>query len=292
MRFLLKILMVCVFSKGLLFAQVGTLRESLQLSSTILKKPVSYSVYLPHDYEKTTRKFPVLFLLHGFTDNETAWIQFGELGRLADNVIASGDATPMIVVMPDAGVSWYMNSADGSMKYEDFFVKELIPYIDKTYRTRAVKESRAIAGLSMGGFGSLLYAIKYPDLFAACVPLSSGVFLQQELLKMDQGTWDEVFGLPYGAALKDSQRFSAHFLENDILTLVEKTNTEVLKKTEYYIDCGDKDFLIKGNMALHSLLIEKEVPHEFRVRNGEHNWTYWRESLPEVLKFVSKYFHR
>lgn len=277
---------------GGLQAQQGILKESLQLNSTILKKPVSYSVYLPHDYEKNARRYPVLFLLHGYTDNETAWIQFGEIGHITDKAVALGDATPMIVVMPDAGVSWYMNSADGSVMYEDFFVKEFIPFIDKSYRTRGTKDYRAIAGLSMGGFGSLLIAIKHSDLFVACAPLSAGVFLEQELLKMDQGTWDAVLGLPYGTGLKDTQRFTAHFADNDVLKLVEKSSADVLKKTAYYIDCGDKDFLIKGNMALHSLLIDKTVPHEFRVRNGEHNWTYWREALPEVFKFVSKHFHR
>lgn len=262
------------------------------MNSTILNKSVAYSVYLPEGYDQSIRRYPVLFLLHGYTDNETAWIQFGELGRIADQSIASGEATPMIVVMPDAGISWYMNSADGSMNYESFFVKEFIPYIDKTYRTRSTKQNRAIAGLSMGGFGSLLYTLKYPDLFAACAPLSAGIFTQQELIKMDQGTWDAVLGLPYGAGLKDTFRLTAHFAANDILSLTEKANSETLKQVAYYIDCGDKDFLIKGNMSLHSLMIDKAIPHEFRVREGEHNWTYWRASLPEVLRFVTRNFHR
>jgi enterochelin esterase-like enzyme len=276
-----------------MFAQVqGTLLESLKMKSSTLGKEVEFSVYLPFDYEKSNRRYPVLYLLHGYTDDETGWTQFGEAGYIADRIIASGDAPPMIIVMPDAGVSWYVNSYDGKSKWEDFFVKEFIPFIDATYRTRTNQQYRAVAGLSMGGHGSLVMAMKHPDMFAACAPLSAGVVTEDEALEMPDDRWDHVFGEPFGKGLKGKDRLSEHFYKNFVLKIVETANADDLKKVSYYIDCGDDDFLIKGNMALHAALIDKGVPHEFRVRDGGHTWTYWRTALPEVLKFVGVSFHR
>lgn len=274
------------------FAQQGILKESLKVKSATLGNEVEYSIYLPSDYETSSRRYPVLYLLHGYTDDETGWTQFGEAHLIADKVIMSGEAPPMIIVMPDAGVSWYVNSADGSVKYEDFFIKELIPYVDATYRTRSAKEFRAVAGLSMGGHGSLIMAMKHPDMFAAAAPLSAGVLTESEIVDMPDENWNRVFGPPYGKDLKGKERLSAHLQQNWILKIVENATADDLKKVRYYIDCGDKDFLIKGNMALHAALIDKKVPHEFRVRDGEHDWTYWRTALPEVLKFVGESFHR
>lgn len=274
------------------FAQQGIVKESLQVKSAVLGKQVEYNIYLPSDYETSNRRYPVLYLLHGYTDDETGWTQFGEANLIADRMLQSGEITPMIIVMPDAGVSWYVNSADGKVLYEDFFIKELIPHIDATYRSRSSKEFRAIAGLSMGGHGSLIMAMKHPELFVAAAPLSAGIFTEDELIAMPDENWDTVFGPPYGKDLKGKDRLTAHLFQNWILKLVETANADDLKKVQYYIDCGDGDFLIKGNMALHAALIDKKVPHEFRVRDGEHNWTYWRTALPEVFKFVSARFHR
>lgn len=274
------------------FAQQGIVKESLKVKSATLGKDVEYNIYLPADYETSSRRYPVLYLLHGYTDDETAWTQFGEANRIADRMLQSGEITPMIIVMPDAGVSWYVNSADGKVMYEDFFVKELIPHIDATYRSRSSREFRAVAGLSMGGHGSLIMAMKHPDLFVAAAPLSAGILTEDEIVAMPDENWDEVFGPPYGKGLKAKERLTAHLFQNWILKIVETANADELKKVKYYIDCGDGDFLIKGNMALHAAMIDKKVPHEFRVRDGEHNWTYWRTALPDVFKFVSESFHR
>lgn len=274
------------------FAQQGMVKESLKVKSATLGKDVEYNIYLPADYETSSRRYPVLYLLHGYTDDETAWTQFGEANRIADRMLQSGEITPMIIVMPDAGVSWYVNSADGKVMYEDFFVKELIPHIDATYRSRSSREFRAVAGLSMGGHGSLIMAMKHPDLFVAAAPLSAGILTEDEIVAMPDENWDEVFGPPYGKGLKAKERLTAHLFQNWILKIVETANADELKKVKYYIDCGDGDFLIKGNMALHAAMIDKKVPHEFRVRDGEHNWTYWRTALPDVFKFVSESFHR
>lgn len=276
------------------FAQQGIVKESLKMKSSTLGKEVKYNIYLPADYEKNNRLYPVLYLLHGYTDDETGWTQFGQTPEIADKTINSGEAPPMIIVMPDAGVSWYMNSFDGKTKYEDFFIKEFIPYIETTYRIRSKKEFRAVAGLSMGGLGTLLFSTKHPEMFTAAAPLSAAVWTDEEVVSANQNQdqWNYVFGDLYGKNLKGKERLTEHYYKNAPIKIVETANAEDLKKVKFYIDCGDDDFLIKGNMALHAMMIDKKVPHEFRVRDGGHTWSYWRTALPEVLKFVGESFHR
>lgn len=271
----------------------GLVKESLSIQSSILGKEVQYSIYLPAGYDRTNRVYPVLYLLHGYGDDETGWTQFGEVEHIADKAIAEGSATPMIIAMPDGGVTWYLNSYDGKVKYEDFFINEFIPHIDKTYRTRSTKQYRAIAGLSMGGYGSLLQATKHPDMFSSCSALSSGVFTDDEIVAANENTWGQVLGNLYGKKeLTGKNRLTPHYQENSIISIVNKGSAEALGKVRYYLDCGDKDFLIKGNMALHAAMIDKKIPHEFRVREGVHSWSYWRSALPEVLKFASVSFHQ
>jgi S-formylglutathione hydrolase FrmB len=287
--FILSVCFLLISSSGI--AQSGLIKESLKVKSTILGKDVEYSLYLPPDYDNTNRRYPVLYLLHGYSDDETGWTQFGEVKAIADKQIRENQMTEMIIAMPDGGVSWYINSADGKVKYEDFFITEFIPFIDATYRTRTEKRYRGIAGLSMGGHGTLIMAMKHPELFATAAPLSAGIFTKEELINMPEENWNNVFGPPYGKN-KGADRVNDHLNKNWALSLVETGNAEELRKVKYYIDCGDKDFLIKGNMALHALMIDKKIPHEFRVREGVHNWDYWRTALPEVFKFVSASFHQ
>jgi len=288
--------LICIFCLSLLssfcIAQSGTLKESLTIDSRILGKEVKYSIYLPHGYENTNRSYPVLYLLHGYSDDETGWTQFGEVQHIADKTIASGEAPPTIIVMPDGGVSFYINSHDRKVLYEDFFINEFIPAIEKTYRIRSKKEFRALAGLSMGGYGSLIFSLKHPDLFAAAAPLSAAVWTDEEIQKIPDERWDSFMSVFLQKGLRGKDRLNKHWYDNSPIKIVETAPIEKLKSVRYYIDCGDDDFLIKGNMALHAAMIDKGVPHEFRVRDGGHSWPYWRTALPEVLKFVGKSFTR
>lgn len=273
-------------------AQNGTIQESLTIESAALGESVSYSIYLPNGYDETNRSYPVLYLLHGYTDNETGWTQFGEVQKIADDASEHLAVTDMIIVMPDAGVSWYINNHDGSVNYEDFFTQELIPHIDETYRTRATKEFRAVAGLSMGGYGTLIMATKHSELFTAAAPLSAAVFLDEEISGMPQENWDNALGTPFGEGIEGEDRLTDHFRENSILDIMATEDPDMLNSVDYYIDCGDDDFLIRGNLALYNLMVEREIEAEFRVRDGAHTWDYWRTALPDVLEFVSARFHR
>lgn len=270
----------------------GIVHEGLTMSSDILGKDVRYTIYLPADYETSNRKYPVVYLLHGYSDDDTGWLQFGEANRIADKGIAKGNIPPMILVMPDGGVSWYINDHAGETRWEDMFVDEFMPYIESEYRIRQKKEFRGIAGLSMGGYGSLVLALRHPDLFAATAAYSSGVITEEQIQEMPKPQYDRMFAGLYGEGLEGSDRLTDHWQAYSVLDLVENTPADQLKQVRYYIDCGDDDFLTVGNASLHILLTEKEIPHQYRVRDGAHSWSYWRTGLGAGLRFIGESFHR
>lgn len=296
MRFTLKIFIIAscllAFSDFVLAQRTGKVIEQKTIKSAILKRDVKYTIYLPADYESSERSYPVVYLLHGYTDDNTGWLQFGEINRYADKAIEDGIIPPMIIVMPNGDSSWYINSYNGKEDYEDFFIKEFIPSIEKTYRIKSQKRYRGIAGLSMGGYGTLFYSIKYPDMFAAAAPLSAGVFDDDALINMPDTNYENVLGPLYGAGLKGKDRLTKAWYDNSILKMIEVRSAGDLKKVRYWIDCGDDDFLTKGNCLLHIELTDKKVPHEFRVRDGAHTWTYWRTGITDALQFIGQSFHQ
>lgn len=277
------------FSSGVILGQSGKVIESLVFESKKVNYPVEYSIYLPPDYDHSMRSYPVLYLLHGYSDDETGWIQFGEANLIADRGIANGDFPPCIIVMPDGKVSWYINSYDGNDPWEDMFIQEFIPFIEKEYRIRSKKEFRAIAGLSMGGNGALLLSMRNPDLFSSCVAMSAGIYTDEEVLTGNP--YDRYFGNIYGPKPSNGE-VSDYWKSYSPLHLIESMDKEKLKSIRYYIDCGDDDFLYKGNSSLHVKMRDLEIPHEYRVRNGGHVWSYWRAGLFDGLRFISEKFHR
>ncbi|MES2733309.1 MAG: alpha/beta hydrolase family protein [Bacteroidota bacterium] len=272
--------------------QTGKLLESLQMKSQILGKEVKYCVYLPADYATSQRRYPVVYLLHGYSDDETGWVQFGEANLIADKGIATGEIPPMIIVMPDAGVTWYVNDYQGKNKYEDMFIKELIPYVDATYRTRNKREFRAISGLSMGGHGALLYAMHHPELFSVCAAFSSAIYTEDNMATMPEAQYNTFFTDLFGIKATGKARLTDSWHKNSPLELAKTLPEDGLKQIQWFMDCGDDDFLYDGNAMMHVTLRNRNIPHEFRVRDGAHNWTYWRTSLPEGLKFIGQRFHR
>lgn len=281
------ILLFCLLAFGLHAQPSGSVvYDELTLPSKILKSDRKYAIYLPPGYETSQRKYPVLYLLHGAGDNQTGWVQYGEVLHIADKAIAEGIATPMIIVMPDAdtGRRGYFNDIRGDYNYEDFFFQELIPYIEQNYRCRTEKRYRAVAGLSMGGGGTLVYALHHPEMFAAACPLSAAArIMNEEQLK--ESYKKQNIRVTDAQVADWCKKYDIHGMVNN---MPEKQKRAV----RWYIDCGDDDFLYEGNSILHVEMRNNNIPHEFRVRDGGHTWTYWRTALPEVLKFVSQSFHQ
>jgi enterochelin esterase-like enzyme len=271
---------------------MGQALEGLRFSSEILGRDVNYAVYLPPDYAISSRRYPVVYLLHGYTDDESGWIQFGEVNEAADRAIAARDIPPMIIVMPDGGVSFYINDYGNKVRYEDMLIQEFIPYVDKTYRTRPKKEFRGVSGLSMGGWGALVLSMRHPDLFAACAAFSAAVWTDEDFMTIDDKAYEKMMSPIFGPAPAGKDRLTPHYRSYSPLDQAKSLSVDEIKKVRYYLDCGDDDFLFKGNAALHILLSERKVPHEFRVRDGGHTWTYWRTGIVEGLKFIGQGFHR
>jgi enterochelin esterase-like enzyme len=285
MKYLFILFLFCA-SFILSFAQTGKVLDNLSLKSKILNMERKYAVYLPPDYETSQRSYPVLYLLHGGGDDQTGWVQFGEVLNIADKAINEGKATPMIIIMPDAntGQRGYSNNAIGTWRYEDFFFQELMPFVEKTYRIKGEKRYRGIAGLSMGGDGTFTYALHRPELFSAACPLSAGI---GPLTLEDAKT-----RLRRDNPNMADTTIASFYKRQSVLSLIDALPADQKRAVRWYIDCGDDDFLYEGNSLVHIAMRKKEIPHEFRIRDGAHNWTYWRTSLPTVLEFVSMSFHQ
>lgn len=284
---------ICLYTAALivssfsLSAQTGKVMDNLTMKSKILDMERKYAIYLPPDYESSERSYPVLYLLHGYGDNQTGWVQFGEVLHIADEAIKSGKATPMVIIMPDAstGKTGYVNDIKNEWKYEDFFFEEFMPFVEKTYRLKGEKRYRAIAGLSMGGEGTFIYALHHPELFSSACPLSAATGPRNPEEMKSYRLW--------GAAedVSGEQR-EAYFKKYSTLSLIENMPDNQRRALRWYIDCGDDDFLFEGNSLVHIAMRKREIPHEFRIRDGGHTWTYWRTALPVVLEFVSMSFHQ
>jgi enterochelin esterase-like enzyme len=286
MKKLLSLFIILTISSVLL-AQTGLVKDNLIVPSKILKMDRKYAVYLPPDYTTSTRSYPVLYLLHGYGDDQTGWVQFGEVMTIADEAIKNGTATAMIIIMPDAntGTIGYVNDIKGEWLYEDFFFQELMPFVEKEYRTKADKEFRAIAGLSMGGEGTFIYALHHPELFSAACPLSAATGPKNVAEMNEYRLWTS------GANITNAEK-EKYFKHYSVLSMIQNMPDAQKKAVRWYIDCGDDDFLYEGNSLVHIAMRQKEIPHEFRIRDGVHSWPYWRSALPKVLEFVSMGFHQ
>jgi len=266
-------------------AQYGTVYDDLSMDSKILKSKRKYAVYLPPDYNRSERNYPVLYLLHGAGDDHTGWVQFGEVLRITDEAIADGRATPMIIIMPDAqtGKRGYWDAIDGSWNYEQFFFEEFMPHVESKYRIKKEKRYRAISGLSMGGGGSFVYAMHRPDLFISACPMSAFV---------GPLSVDGMKNIIENNGYKSDDTIENYYHNYDALYMANNNELDRLRSVRWYIDCGDEDFLYEGNSLLHIAFMKRDIDHQYRVRDGAHNWTYWRESLYDVLQFVSDAFHQ
>lgn len=269
-------------------------RDACSMPSKILDGERLYAIYLPPGYETSQRSYPVLYLLHGGGDDQTGWVQFGEVQHIADKAIADGSATPMVIVMPDAntGKRGYFNDIRGGWDYEDFFFQELIPHIEATYRVKSDKRYRAVAGLSMGGGGSFMYALHHPEMFSSACPLSASTGPLN--LEEAKGRYNRPRRNEPDVELEpvSDDVIEAYLKRHSALQLVETMAVDDLKSVRWYIDCGDDDFLYEGNSLIHIAMRKRDVPHEFRIRDGDHRWSYWRSALPTVLAFVSESFHQ
>jgi len=257
------------------------------LNSHILGETIHYCVLLPAGYDAPAAKavhYPVLYFLHGLGENEQTLFKSGGW-NLVEDLRQQHKIGDFLIVTPEARASFYVNSADGKVRYSDFFLREFIPYIEGKYRIRRERAARAVAGISMGGYGALRFAFAYPQLFSSVSAQSAALMTEspQELsAAMRSGTalsgvLDSVFGNPIDAA---------HWRENDPFTLARK-NKLAIASLAIYFNCGRNDEyeFEEGAQALDRQLQAEGIRHEFYLYPGDHSAAYFLSHLGEVMQF-------
>ena len=247
--------------------------------SKALGAPVAYVAYLPADYETSKAPYPVIYALHGMFENSAFLERRNVLPQIQD-LVRAGGAPNAIVVTVDGGNNLFINSPKG--KYQDMVAKDLVEHIDKTYRTIAKREGRALLGISMGGYGALDIAFQQPSVFGA-VATHSAMILSQ-IPTPEQGArggqmraFTSVFGEPVDPAAWKAE---------DPLELAKTVDVKSLQAL--YFDCGSEDRyqLFNGNKTLHETLEARKVPHEFGLYPGDHGYEYVHSVLPKSMAFL------
>jgi S-formylglutathione hydrolase FrmB len=279
---------VIAFTSTLALAQ-GRL-ECASAPSKIMHRDVPYCVLLPQSYDSArTTKFPVLYFLHGLGDNQQSLVNMGAWNLISD-LRQQNKIGDFLIVTPQGWSSFYINSADGHTRYSDFFLNEFIPFIEGKYRTRTDRGGRAIAGISMGGYGALRFAFAYPQKFSAVSAESAALFADSPKVldaAMQAGApraklLASVFGSPIDAA---------HWRANDPFTLARE-NAAALAHMPIYFNCGDQDGygFNQGAETLDKQLTSEKIAHTFMLYPGEHSLTYFLSHLSEVMEFHSREF--
>ena len=258
------------------------------LESKVLGASVKYNVYLPSGFDKSDKQYPVIYMLHGLSDNYTAWVERGGMQTVADELIGTGELREVVIIMPNAGGPDIHNTWNGyfnmpGWNYEDFFFKEFLPQVEQKYRIISDKGHRAVMGLSMGGGGSTVYCQRHPDMFSSCYAMSAWLENKQGQVGGKDLKKDKLYYV--SQAVNDHSALA--FIDNaDEATLMS------LRTVKWFFDCGDDDFLVRLSFELHMKMKEKGVKSELRVRNGVHNWEYWHTALRTALPFASRNFDK
>jgi len=245
--------------------------KEMTIPGSDIPKALPATVVLPDGYADSNKRFPTLYLLHGWSGNNTEWVAKTDIGTLADE-------HQMIVVMPNGAYdSWYIDSpAKKDSKYQTYIGKDVVNYIDNKFKTISKKGARAITGLSMGGYGSLNVALNNQSVFGNVGSMSGGV---------DPRYFPQNWGMEsvFGDHIKNKDYW-------DNKAIISNAHRFIFSGIDIIIDCGVDDFFSRSNRELHNLLVELKIPHDYIERPGKHNWDYWRNSIKFQTLFFSNKF--
>ena len=249
--------------------------DTLDIYSQSMNKVSRCIVITPNNYDYAGKPYPVLYLLHGWSGNYAGWLS--DAPQLKDHA----DTYQMIIVCPDGGYdSWYIDSpVDSTVRYETHLSKEVVETVDHFYHTIQSPKGRAIAGLSMGGHGALLLAIKHPDIFGAAGSMAGGL----DLRPFVKNEWD------LKGVLGDHRKHRDVWEANSVVNLLPNLKDQ---QVELIIDCGIDDFFIETNRAAHRVLLDMDYPHDYIERPGEHNGEYWGHAVDYQVFFFNDYFRK
>jgi putative tributyrin esterase len=269
-------------------AHAASRAECSSVPSKILGRSVAYCVLLPPSYDSgQLRRYPALYFLHGLGQNEQALLDSGGWNLIQD-LWDEKQIGEFLIAAPDGDRTFFINSRDGRSRYEDFLLKEFLPFIETRYRFRPGRHNRGIAGVSMGGYGALHLAFRHPELFGSVSAHSAAL-----IAKLPEGNLDNesaqtlsralggAFGTPFNRAFWD---------RNSPFTLIRDGTLPA--GLRIYFDCGAEDDFgfNRGAQAFHDLLVSRKIPHEFHLYPGRHDLSYFAEHLPASLEFQSRAF--
>lgn len=264
----------------------GVVERGHLASSTALGHPIRYNLYKPASAPAPGQRWPVLYLLHGGNPGESDWMDAGALAETMDRAIAAGEMPPTVVVTPYAGDSWYVDNPDpgGAGLMKTALTRDLVHAIDASLPTAACRQGRAVAGLSTGGYGALLFAFDQPRQYVAAISLSGSISppmgpQMRARLKTAQRLYDGAFGVPFKGS-----RFNAW----NLFPKVAKLGLGGTPKPAVFLDAGDRDpgGIVQGATELHLALLRGRVDSTLRIVGGRHEWALWRRELGPALKWL------
>ncbi len=264
------------------------------VETQLLTIPVPLSILLPKSYVRDSdRRYPVVYMLHGLGDKPESWNDSWLRVQSTIEALEEEGLADMIYVFPSGYKTYYCNRYDGSYQYMDMFVTELIPFIDKTYRTIADRDHRAITGYSMGGFGACALALKHPELFSVSAPLSMSFRTDQQYMTEEQSGWDSQWGKIFGGKGQTGEaRLTDYYKAHSPFHQFTAGKRDAVSNVKWYFTCGDNEeqLLIAGD-NLHTQMRDASIEHEYRVGDGGHDGGYWRKALQEVLPMFDHYMN-
>ena len=250
---------------------------TVDFKSDAMNAKAPFNVILPVGYDQSVRRYPVLLLLHGLNGHYSDWVT-------NTNLVFYSRKYPLIIVMPEGGNGWYTNGVATNDKWEDYILKEVIPYVDAHYRTLPETRSWTVAGLSMGGYGAMKFALKYPGKFAVAASMS-GALGAPDWKDSEMGTWQLV---PLSLHASFGPEGAPPHAANSLPVLLDQSKGAL---PFLYLDCGTEDGLLEANRKFADLLQSKKTPHEYRERPGIHDWIEWDHQIREVLELIAEQLH-
>lgn len=287
--FLLTASISCEKEKPLPVPEFNRYNQDNAFHSEILGREVHYAILFPENYrEEKDVRYPVVYMLQGYGESKVGgrdWSKWISKIKIEEAL----GLQPMIYVFPDCKNSYYSNSYDGKNMYMDMFVKELVPFVDNSFRTIADREHRAVMGYSMGGFGAMVLPMKNPDIFGISVPLSISVRTDEQYMNESQDGWNNQWGSIFGGKGQNGYgRITDYYKEHSPFYQFTEANRETLSRIKWFMHCGDdEEQILIANDNLHVLMRNNGYEHEFRIGDGGHSGDYWRNAASETLPWIA-----
>ena len=279
---LLGLFLISVFKCNVIFSQKTNAVAYHDLSSQILDTNVNYAIYYSPNSAKAD-SIDIIYLFHGVGGDHTTWNERYDAFKLLDSLHNVNNLKPFIAIAPQAFNTYYINDINNSFPYYSFFIKEFIPKTDSIIRCNYKIRNRTVCGLSMGGYGAAIFAFKEPDLFHTCIVLSGAIRTELDLMLLSDNAYKKYYQPILGPASSPEKRITEFWKSYSPYHIINGELTSKLKNVHWYVDCGANDYLYSPNLSFHKLLRSYNIPHEFHVRHGKHEWEFMMNGFVNAI---------